>query len=72
MPKDVVRDRKRDRIDSSHFLSGLYLVMEAHGMSWDDIDIDMEKRTINFKIDMIPEDTFKFLVDVQKKAGDFD
>lgn len=72
MPKDVVRDKKQDGIDSGRFLTGLGLVMEAHGISWNDVDIDMEKRVIDFKIDMTPEDTFKFLVDVQKEAGDFD
>ena len=72
MEKSEGRNKTQDMVDKSRFLTGMGMAMEKHGISWDDVEIDMMKGTINVKSDLSPEKITAFLIDLRENAGDFD
>jgi hypothetical protein len=72
MKKSEGRNKTQDMVDCSHFLTGMGLVMERHGIGWADVEIDIEKGIINIMSDLSPEKITAFLIDLQERAGDFD
>ena len=72
MLKGEGRNKTQDMVDRSHFLTGMGMAMERHGISWDDVNIDMIKGIIDVKSDLSPEKITAFLIEVQGMAGDFD
>lgn len=72
MGKNKEGNRTQDMVNRNHFLTGMGLAMEKHNISWNDIEIDVIKGTINIKSDLSPEKITAFLIDLRENVGDFD